>query len=81
MASEVKRVLEAAQDAGWTVSVDGATHYRIHAPSGRRWITVAMSPSSHRFLDCICHNLRAVGPEGKQLAATLKGRPQRKAKP
>ncbi len=79
MASDVSRVLRAAQEAGWTVTVDGATHYRIHSPSGR-WVTVAMSPSSNRFLDYICTALRAAGPEGKQLAATLKGRPHRKAR-
>lgn len=79
MASDVNRVLRAAREAGWEVSVDGATHYRIRAASGR-WISVAMSPSSHRFVDNICTNLRAAGPEGEELAATLKGRPHRKAR-
>lgn len=58
---EMKALLKAAEEQGWTVRFTGSGHYQWKAPDGQTIIVTPSTPSDHRSMSNTRAQLKRAG--------------------
>jgi len=58
---DLKELLRALRRAGWTCE-HGGRHWRCYPPASSKFVTIASTPSGHRWLYSALRDIQALDP-------------------